>query len=182
MPRLIVLIAVLVIMITGCTGGSMKPIANKSTMTKDEALSRVNELINDSVSIIEPKPTLELDPTTLTLYHCLGQVGDNQDGRIYVSRAYYLRGIPKDKDTLADVARRVRRHWEQRGHFIQGVSRNGLNIAARSRPDDFILALSWTPGDVLMIEVSSVCVWPNGTPEPTPSSDLDGTSKDRQTP
>ena len=42
MPRLIVLIAVLVIMITGCTGGSMKPIANKSTMTKDEALSRVN--------------------------------------------------------------------------------------------------------------------------------------------
>ena len=164
MPRLIILISMLVAVATSCTGGQMKP-----TMTKDEALARVEELINDTVAIIEPKPRLDVDPTTLTPYSCLGWVGDS-DGRIYISRAYYLRGIPRDKDKLADIARRVRRHWEQRGHLIEGTSKDGINIAARSRPDDFILALSRTAGDVLGIEVSSPCIWPNGTPEPSPSS------------
>nr|MBO2475298.1 hypothetical protein [Actinomycetales bacterium] len=28
-------------------------------------------------------------------------------------------------------------------------------------------------GDVLGLEVSSHCIWPNGTPEPPPSYDLD---------
>ena len=168
MSRLITLIAILVAVTTGCAGGSMKP-----TMTKEEALTRVQQLINDTVAIIEPKPRLDVDPTTLTPYPCLGFVGDDSDGRIYISRAYYLRGIPKDKTKLTEIAQKVRRYWQQQGHVIQGVSRDGLNIAARSRPDDFILSLSWTAGDVLGIGVSSPCIWPNGTPEPSLSSKLD---------
>ena len=143
----------------------------KPTMSKDEALARIHELIDDTVSVIDPTPRLELDPTTLTVYRCLGFVGDNSDGRIYVTRAYYLRGIPQDKNKLVDIARQVRRHWEQRGHVIEGTSRDGLVISARSRPDDFILSLSWTAGDVLMIGATSHCIWPNGTPEPSRSPD-----------
>ena len=161
----IILIAMLVAVTTSCTAGQIEP-----TMTKDEALARVEELINDTVAIIEPRPRLDVDPTTLTPYRCIGFVGDDWDGRIYISRAYWLRGIPRDKDKLADIARRVRLHWEQRGYRIEGTSKDGINIAARSMPGDFVLALSRTAGDVLGIEVSSPCIWPNGTPEPNPSS------------
>jgi len=93
-----------------------------------------------------------------------------------------LRGLPKEKDKLADIARSVRRHWEQRGHIIEAVSRDGLVITARSRSDDFRLSLSWTSGDIPGLGVSSPCVWPKGTPEPIPSSDLDRLSESRQTP
>jgi len=166
MSRLISLIAALAVATTGCTGGNMKP-----TMTKEEALARVQELINDTVAIIEPKPRLDVDPTTLKPYRCIGFVGDDWDGRIYVSRAYYLRGIPRDKAKLAEISQKVVRHWQQRGHVIEGVSKNGLNIAGRSKPDGFILSLSWTAGDVLMIGATSHCIWPNGTPEPSWSPD-----------
>lgn len=180
--RIIALIAALASVTAGCVGGSTDSIMIKSTMTKDEALDRVQELINDTVSIIDPKPRLDLDPITLTVYPCLGWTGDHTDGRIFISRAYHLRGLPKEKDKLADIARSVRRHWEQRGHIIEAVSRDGLVITARSRSDDFRLSLSWTSGDIPGLGVSSPCVWPKGTPEPIPSSDLDRLSESRQTP
>ncbi|ADG88523.1 hypothetical protein [Thermobispora bispora] len=163
MLRSVVVIA-LMVMTAGCMRGHMEP-----TITKDEALARVEELINDTVANIDPKPRLDVDPTTLKLYPCIRPPGQGLDDRIYIARAYYLRGIPKDK--IAEVAQQVRVYWEQQGHVIEGVSKNGLNIAARSRPDDFILSLSWTAGDVLMIGATSHCIWPNGTPEPSRSPD-----------
>ncbi|MBX6167324.1 hypothetical protein [Thermobispora bispora] len=167
MLRIIAVIA-LTVMTAGCTGGRVEP-----TMTKDEALARVEELINDTVAIIEPRPRLDVDPTTLTPYRCIGFVGDDWDGRIYISRAYWLRGIPRDKTKLLEISQKVRRHWQQQGHVIEGISKDGMNIAARSRPDGFILSLSWTAGDVLGIGATSPCIWPHGTPEPSPSSELD---------
>ncbi|QSI48202.1 hypothetical protein CYL17_10345 [Thermobispora bispora] len=163
MLRRLVSTAVLATLTTGCAGGFME-----RTITRDEALRRVHELIDDTVAIIDPKPRLDLDPTTLSVHHCLDPSDGGSEDRIYVTRGYYLRGIPKEK--IGDVARQIRRRWEERGHFIDSVSKDGTVIAARSRPDDFTLALSWTAGDVLMIEVSSYCIWPNGTPEPSSSS------------
>lgn len=64
-------------------------------------------------------------------------------------------------------------YWEQQGHYIEGVSPNGLNISGRSRPDDFLLSLASTGPDdnvVLSLGASSYCIWPNGTPEPSSTS------------
>ncbi|MFC7387285.1 hypothetical protein [Sphaerisporangium rhizosphaerae] len=137
----------------------------KPTMTEAQALARVEQLINETVSALRPKPRLEVDPTSLRNGPCGNSVDSGSKGRIIVGRNYYLREIPKDQ--INAVALQVREYWKQRGYVIEGVSKTGKTIAARSTPDDFLLALDAVGDDGLGLGASSICVWPNGTPEPT---------------
>ncbi|MFE3448873.1 hypothetical protein ACFXJ8_08030 [Nonomuraea sp. NPDC059194] len=148
------IIAVLVLLLTGC--------AEKLTLNENEAISRVERLIRDTVAVIEPRPRLDAFLPSLNRRYCLDPTDGGSEERVIVNRRYYLRGIPKER--FVDVANRVKAHWQQQGHLITGV--NGLetrepDISGRSRPDDFILSLSWTQGDVLGIGVTSTCVWPD---------------------
>ncbi|MEU0572861.1 hypothetical protein ABZ297_46705 [Nonomuraea sp. NPDC005983] len=55
----------------------------------------------------------------------------------------------------------VKHHWESQGHLIvtHGFDIGRPDVSGRTRPDDFLLSLSWTEGDVLGIGATSPCVW-----------------------
>ncbi|MEV2269667.1 hypothetical protein [Nonomuraea africana] len=133
-------------------------------MNEQQTVDRVEQLIQESVSAIDPPPQLELFRPSLNRRYCVGATDGGSEDRIIVTRTYYLRGIPKDR--IVDVAQLIRTRWQENGHVVTEV--NGLDtgepeVSAQSRPDDFILSLSWTHGDVLGIGVTSTCVWPDTT-------------------
>ncbi|MFI6536081.1 hypothetical protein ACIBHY_26780 [Nonomuraea sp. NPDC050547] len=143
------------LLLAGCTMSS-------PTISQDQATTRVEQLIRDTAAALTPTPRLELIPHDAD--ECVHE--NEPPGKISVSRAYWLRGIPKSANM--DIARQVRAYWEAQGHRI--VSTGGLDvghpsIGGESRPDGFILALTWVAGDNLYLASTSTCVWPNGTPE-----------------
>ncbi|MFJ2029631.1 hypothetical protein [Streptosporangium sp. NPDC087985] len=167
MSRLTAMIVAIVILTAGCTGGEA---VNRPTMTEAQALARVEQLIKETAAVIRPKPRLDLYRPSLNPNSCLDPTDGGSEDRVVMNRSYYLRDIPQDQ--VAEVARQVKQYWEQQGHYIEGISTNGLNISGRSRPDDFLLSLAPTDaGDdvVLNLASTSPCVWPNGTPEPSSS-------------
>lgn len=148
------IIAMLVLVLAGC--------AEKPTMKEHEAMSRVEQLIRETVAVIEPRPQLNAFLPSLNRRYCLDPADGGSEERVIVNRRYYLRGIPKER--FVDVANRVKAHWQQEGHLVthvHGLETGEPDVSGRSRPDDFILSLSWTQGDVLGIGVTSTCVWPD---------------------
>ncbi|GAA3104361.1 hypothetical protein GCM10017600_68420 [Streptosporangium carneum] len=142
---------------------------DRPTMTQPQALERVEQLIKETVDMMTPKPRLELYRPSVNVGSCLDPTDGGSENRVVINRSYYLHDIPKEK--LGEVAGQVRRYWEQKGYHIEGVSQDGLGVAGRSRPDDFLLSLSAIgEGDFLGLGATSPCVWPNGTPEPSSSS------------
>ncbi|GAA0975276.1 hypothetical protein GCM10009555_032880 [Acrocarpospora macrocephala] len=138
---------------------------NRPTMTKAQALARVEQLIKEAADAIDMPKELELYEPSLGDDLCLDPIDGGSEERIVVNRKYFLRGIPKGR--ITEVTQRVKAHWEQQGHIIDGVSNDGLVVVGRTRPDDFYLALGWTNDDVPTLAATSTCIWPNGTPEPT---------------
>ncbi|MFC6080449.1 hypothetical protein [Sphaerisporangium aureirubrum] len=161
MPRLISMITIIAVLAIGCglVGGDV----DKPTMTQAQALTRVEQLINGTVAALTPKPRLELDRPSLNLKKCLNPTDGGSEERVIVDRGYYLRDIPGEK--IGEVARQIKEYWQRQRYSIEGISKNGLNLTAHSKPDDFLLALGRTGDDVLLLGVSSPCVWPNGTPK-----------------
>ncbi|MBO3746835.1 hypothetical protein J5X84_12220 [Streptosporangiaceae bacterium NEAU-GS5] len=141
----------------------MSPMPDRPTITKAQALERIQELIDGAAAAVVPKPKLELYKPSLRDATCDQPTDGGSKDRIVVHREYYLNGIPKDQ--LKDASRKIKTYWEQQGHYIDGVAPDGIGIYARSRPEDFYLALSWSEGDVLLLGSTSTCIWPNGTPE-----------------
>ncbi|NYF43902.1 hypothetical protein [Streptosporangium sandarakinum] len=165
MQRFVVLMIALIVLSAGCTG---KETMDHPAITKEKALGRVEQLIKEAISGVNPQPRLDLDQLSLTVDHCLDPTDGGSKDRIVVGRGYYLRDVPKDR--LAEVSRQVRQTWEQRGHHVSGVSLDGIGFTGRSRPDDFLFSLLVADsdgGEVLNLGVSSPCIWPNGTPEPS---------------
>ncbi|MEV4580636.1 hypothetical protein AB0K16_46155 [Nonomuraea jabiensis] len=170
MFRSVMLIIAAAVLVAGCApggvlGGVMNGSADKPTITKAQALARIEQLINGTVSVIRPKPELELHRPSLNDGLCLDPLDGGSEERIVVKRAYYLRGLPKD--SLKEVITQVKAYWQSQGHYIQAESENGLQLYGRSRPEDFFMSIGWTEGDVLSLGASSTCLWPNGTPEPS---------------
>lgn len=140
---------------------------NQPTITEQQAVDRIEELIQKSVGVIEPDPQVELFRPSLNRRICVGATDGGSEARIIVTRSYYLRGIPKDR--VVEVAEQVKTHWEKQGHLITGAEGFDIgrpDVSGRSRPDDFLLSLTWTEGDVLGLAATSTCIWPNGTPSP----------------
>ncbi|MER5420212.1 hypothetical protein [Streptosporangium roseum] len=161
MSRFIVVIVAVVVLVVGCTGGEA---VNGPTMTQAQALARVEQLIKETVDAITPKPRLDLDRLSLNVNNCIDPTDGGSEARIVIDRGYYLRDISEDQ--IEEVARQVKQYWEQRGYYIEAISKSGLDISGHSQPDDFLLSLAPTGDDnVLNLGVSSPCIWPNGAPE-----------------
>ncbi|MFI6740118.1 hypothetical protein ACIBI9_44955 [Nonomuraea sp. NPDC050451] len=143
----------------------MNASADKPTITKAQALARIEQLINGTVAIMRPKPELELHQPSLNDSLCLDPLDGGSEDRLIINRTYYLRGLPKD--SLKEVIAQVKAYWQSQGHSIEAQSDNGLQLYGRSRPDDFFITIGWTEGDVLTLGSTSTCLWPDGTPEPS---------------
>ncbi|MER6946814.1 hypothetical protein ABT294_22550 [Nonomuraea sp. NPDC000554] len=172
MFRAVRLITAAVILVAGCApgggpGGAMNPSADKPTITKAQALTRIEQLINGTVSVIHPKPQLDLYQPSLNDGLCLDPQDGGSEDRIEVSREYYLRGLPKTEDALKEVIAEVKAYWQKQGHYIAVEHENGLQLYGRSRPDDFLITIGREADNVLSLGATSTCLWPNGTPEPS---------------
>lgn len=172
MFRAVRLIAVVAVLVAGCApggapGGAMNPSADKPTITKAQALARIEQLINGTVGAIRPKPQLDLHQPSLNDGLCLDPQDGGSEDRIVVSRSYYLRGLPTTEDVLKEVVAEVKTYWQSQGHYISGEHQNGLQLYGHSRPEDFLITIGWAAGNVLSLGATSTCLWPNGTPEPS---------------
>lgn len=145
----------------------MNPSADKPTITKAQALARIEQLINGTVSAVRPKPELDLYRPSTNDGLCLDPVDGGSEERIVVTRSYYLRGLPKAEDALKAVIAGVKAYWQSQGHHISSENVAGLQLYGRSRPDDFYITIGVVADDVLTLGATSTCLWPNGTPEPS---------------
>ena len=168
MPRLAAIFLV-VVLVAACAaleetprkGPGESPV--KPTLTHDEAVAQVDRIARETADALDPKPTLDLYRPSLNTRYCNPDRNSPSDP-IIVYRAYYLRGVPKDR--LTDVAAQVRRFWEQRGFVIISASADGRNFTARSPADGFRVSLAETGEGVLAMQIGSPCALPDGAPTP----------------
>ncbi|MEV0144526.1 MULTISPECIES: hypothetical protein [unclassified Nonomuraea] len=150
------LLAASVLLVSGCS-------ANGVTINQTQALTRVEQLIRDTANGLTPRPELEQLPMFTAPTACLDE--DKSQDQITVSRAYWLRGVPKSENVA--ISRQVRAYWEAHGHRITSIGGTGNpGVTGESRPDGFTMTLTWVEGDSLYLGAASPCVWPDGTPSP----------------
>ncbi|MFB9526384.1 hypothetical protein [Nonomuraea roseola] len=138
---------------------------NEPTMTQAQALARVDQLVAETAAALSPKPRLELIQSSVPFSMCLDE--GKSENQVVVNRAYWLRDVPSSENM--NIARQVHAFWERQGHVITstgGWQVGHPSIGGESRPDEFILALTWSAGDDLYLAATSPCVWPDGTPAP----------------
>jgi len=172
MVRFAWVVVAVAVLVVGCSPGATQggPIMNpdKPTITKAQALKRVEELIRDTTGALHPKPNLELYPPSVNDHRCLDPTDGGSEDRIEVGREYYLRDVPKDQ--LRAVLEQVKTYWLKQGHLVDADGIDKLVLYGRSRPDDYPMSVTWSGNDVLAIGVGSPCIWPDGTPPPTPGA------------
>ncbi|MFI6479272.1 hypothetical protein ACIBH1_15165 [Nonomuraea sp. NPDC050663] len=143
-------------LLTGCT-------VNEPTLTQPQALSIIDKLIDQTTRTITPPPRLEALPSFSAPSGC--QSEGTSENQVIVSRAYWLREIPKDQNMA--VSQQIRAFWESQGHRIVAVGDSGNpDLSGESQPEGFKLSLTWAEGDNLYLSASSTCIWPHGTPSP----------------
>ncbi|GII62980.1 hypothetical protein Skr01_30650 [Sphaerisporangium krabiense] len=164
MSRTTVVAIAVVLLAAGC-GAQGEVVNNRPAMTESQALARIAQLVDGTVSVIQPKPHLELYRPSLDSRPCSASGEGGPEDGVVISRGYYLNGVPKEQ--LKEVSEKIRLYWEQQGHVIETASETGINIGARSRPDDFIMALFRTNENVLGVGITSTCVLAQKTPRPS---------------
>src|SRR3954467_8290997 len=91
------------LLVAGCASeahtqeGTVSPMPDRPTITKAQALERIQELINGTVGAVDPQPTLKLYEPSLRDAPCDQPTDGGSKDRIVVYREYYLNGIPKDR-------------------------------------------------------------------------------------
>ncbi|MFI6387485.1 hypothetical protein [Nonomuraea sp. NPDC050540] len=136
---------------------------NKPTFSQGQAIAINDKLISETVRAINPRPRLEVISSFNAPSGCLGEGASKN--QIIVSRAYWLRDVPKDQNLA--ISRQIRVFWQSRGHRIVSMGSNGNpDLSGESQPDGFRLFLTWAEGDHIFLGASSPCIWPDGTPAP----------------
>lgn len=162
--RLIIAAATLV---AGCApGGAVDPSTPKKTITKAQALARIEELVSGTAAAIRPEPRLEPYESSTGDMPCTDPRDTAAPAPVEVSRRYHLRDLPTTEDELREVVAAVKAYWQEQGHHISDEHR--LNLHARSRPDDFLMSVQRGGGNVLTLGATSTCLWPDGTPPAAP--------------
>lgn len=137
------------------------------TMTGEQAIDRVEELIKDAAAQLPPASRLEYKSATDS-FPCDDPTDLGPKGRIFVERDYWVRGLPPDH--LDEHFHTLQRYWTDRGYeqtrFTTFPNLVGWKMV-HTTPDGFRISLSTTGGGKsLYLRSQSPCVWPDGTPEP----------------
>ncbi|GAA0922620.1 hypothetical protein [Nonomuraea longicatena] len=131
------------------------------TITQAQAVARVDQLVHETATALDPRPRLELIPYSVPPGTC-----PEGEGQVIVNRKYWLRGVPESRNT--NISRQVRAFWVSQGHHVTGSGTGGSpNLSGESQPDGFILALVRAADGALYLAATSTCVWPDGTPPET---------------
>lgn len=154
------LAGVAVLMATSCTGQETEDPGGG--MNRNEAAERVEEHINESVSVLPE--SVELEPGRETNFAaCDDPTDGGPQGRIIASRVYRLSGLPtEDNGANAEL---LHQHWSDKGYKIMRDRRlERIYISAETSGDSFIVFLRSSVQGTLSLGASSPCFWPDGAP------------------
>jgi hypothetical protein len=136
----------------------------KNTITQQEANARAERYPQEAADSLTPAPRLEL-LARFDNSECTDPTDNGPMGRVYVSRDYWLRDIPHERN--ADVVAGLVRWWQDHDFVIQIDKRPGENwVSAENRTDGFSMSVQESSQGDLSLGATSPCVWPNGTPAP----------------
>ncbi|MGH3729810.1 MAG: hypothetical protein ACRDTU_13840 [Micromonosporaceae bacterium] len=148
--------------VTGC--GQEKDPRMQPTITKQEAIDRVETLIEQAVAQLPDAARLESSRKE-DAFPCDDHADGVPEGRAFVERDYWIRNLPKPYEPYFDT---LEEYWTDRGYPQIRFDKRGLWWTMVHDPKDgFLISLKTTgDGEQLYIRSQSPCVWPNGTPEP----------------
>jgi hypothetical protein len=151
-------VLLLSLVLSGCGGSGV-------TMTHQQAVDRANHLVSEVVSLLRPRPGLELYPGLSGDTNCENAVGETSS-QVTTGNTYLLHGISVS-DNVA-VGRQVLAYWQREGYQVtesQGIGTEQPIIVVQT-PDGFHMSLQTGGDGVLSIGASSPCVQPapSGTP------------------
>lgn len=165
----VVVLATTVAVLAGCgttSPGRSEMIGSMRTLTEQQARDRVEEHITDAVAALPISPRLEVQSTNRV--HCDDPTDHGPLGRITIAKTYWLRDLPAEQtDEVFDAAES---HWLSHDYRILD-DRRDLRVPAllvESNADAFRMSLEANVQGDLLISASSPCVWPDGTPAPSP--------------
>jgi hypothetical protein len=141
----------------------MEPMLNEQ-----QAFDRVQLHIEDTVAVIEHPPRLERQSFN-DVSQCDPPSDNGPLGRIEVSRGYWLRDIPVERN--AEVFASLKRHWSgPKWRVLDDLTSREEAPAywVENTDDSFRMRLSSSIDGQLSLSAVSPCIWPNGTPEPPP--------------
>jgi hypothetical protein len=146
------------LVLSGCGGSGV-------TMTHQQAVDRSIHLVNEVVSLLHPRPGLELYPGLSGDDSCENALGETSS-QVTTGNTYLLRGISVSDN--AAVGRQVLAYWQREGYQVtqsQGVGTEQPSIFVQT-PDGFHMSLQTGGDGVLSVGASSPCVEPEpgGTP------------------
>ncbi|MCX9191689.1 hypothetical protein C3Y87_09725 [Carbonactinospora thermoautotrophica] len=136
------------------------------TLNQQQADQRAEEHIQRAVAaVFTPPPRLERklfltsecdDPTDL-----------GPKGRVQVSRSYWLRDLPKERNR--EYFDKIHEYWTHNGYHVLQDDRadpNNPALYVEHNDDAFRMTLySSIQGD-LFLGATSPCIWPTGEPTP----------------
>lgn len=134
------------------------------TMTRQEAIDRVETRIQQAVAQLPGEAKLELSDKTDSL-PCDDPDDGGPAGRIIIEHDYWIRGLPKPYEQYFET---LEQYWSERGYRKGRFTKRGeWWTMVYEDPDGFYVSLKTTgDGKELFIRSQSPCVWPNGTLAP----------------
>ncbi|HEU5156364.1 MAG TPA: hypothetical protein VFU43_05155 [Streptosporangiaceae bacterium] len=141
---------------------------DETTMTEKQATARIEQLIQDTVAVLDPKPRLEIIESMSQPGSCVDPTDQGSPDRTVVSHSYWMRDIPRSRN--GDIGQQAKRYWESKGYKItkfDGLNTNEPNINGYTQSDEFLFSIETNVDGDLNIGATSPCIWPNGTPEPS---------------
>lgn len=132
-------------------------------MTYQQAADTVEQLIQETVAVLNPAPRLESHFGIRTV-PCAGPNDDRETGTSMVENSYWLRDIaPAFND---DIFRQVRQYWSDHGYAVSresGRVGDEFHEVVVHHPENGFRVVFINSHNVLIIEAQSNCV-------PTPAS------------
>jgi hypothetical protein len=134
------------------------------TMTRQQAIDRVEALIDQAVAQLPDKARSEVSDKTDSL-PCDAPDDGGPEGRVIIEYDYWIRELPTPYEPYFDM---LERYWLDRDYRqVRFDKRDGWWTMVHEDREGFFVYLSTTgDGKQLYLGSQSPCVWPDGTPEP----------------
>lgn len=98
-------------------------------------------------------------------FPCSNADGSPSKNRREASVGYQLEGVTLEQ--IPVFFQKIRGYWEKAGFLITDDDKKGPFLGAKHNVDGFKMGLKANHLNEIYLNVSSPCVWRNGTPEPT---------------
>ncbi len=161
-----VLLAAVITVLAGCGVVTISGKDDMRTLSPPQAMGRVEEHIADAVAALPVQPRLE-EQSRVEGLPCDDPTDDGPLGRVTVGKTYWLRQVPKERNT--EVFEAIHSYWLSHDYRVLHDWRDRTAAPAlfvESNRDAFRMSLQSSLKGNLTLSATSPCVWPNGTPPP----------------